>query len=122
MQTINVDRARKLVDVRLTGFLSPEDVAWTGEEVRAAIRTLGDDVGKHVTLYDVSEIQVAPAATVEALQRTFTNPTVRTMWARKVAFVTPSALTRLQVQRLREAREDIGIFENRAQAIEWLLD
>lgn len=119
---ITVDRARKLVDLRLEGLLSPEDVAWIGEEVRAAILALGDDVGKHVTLYDASGVQVVPQATVELLKHTFDNPAVRALWARKVAFVVTTALARLQVQRLKEIRPDVGIFDDRETAIAWLLE
>ncbi|WP_213982430.1 STAS/SEC14 domain-containing protein [Sphingomonas sp. dw_22] len=118
---ITVDRARKLVDLRLEGLLSPEDAAWIGEELRAAIRTLGDDVGKHVTLYDASGVQVVPQATVNLLKSTFDNPAVRALWARKVAFVVTTALARRQVQRLKEVRADVGIFDDRETAIAWLL-
>lgn len=119
---VTVDRARKLVDVKMSGVVSPEDAGWIGEEVRAAIRSLGDDVGKHVTLYDATQVQVVPPATVALLQSTWANPAVRQLWARKVAYVVSTALARMQVQRLREAREDIGIFEDRDAAIAWLLE
>lgn len=119
---VTVDRARKLIDVRLSGVVAPEDAGWIGEEVRAAIRSLGDDVGKHVTLYDATQVQVVPPATVALLQSTWANPAVRQLWARKVAYVVSTALARMQVQRLREAREDIGIFEDRDAAIAWLLE
>lgn len=119
--SIHVDPARKLVDVRLRGFLTPEDASWIGEEVRAAIRTLGDEVGSHVTLYDVSEMQVAPGETIEMVQRTFAHPQVRLLWARKVAFVTESALGRMQLQRLQTARPDVELFADRESALAWLL-
>ena len=119
--SIHIDHARKLVDVRMAGFYTAEDLSWAGEDVRAAINTLGDDAGQHVTLYDVSDVQVAPQATVEALKETLANPVVRRMWARKVAYVTPSALGRLQLLRLREVRPDIEVFEDRETALAWLL-
>ena len=118
--SIHVDHARKLIDVRLRGFLTPEDSGWVGEEVRAAIRTLGDDVGSHVTLYDVTEMQVAPGETIEAVQRSFAHPAVRPLWARKVAVVTGSVLGRMQMQRLRRARPDIELFDDREAAMDWL--
>jgi hypothetical protein len=119
---VSVDRPHKLLELKLHGLLTPEDAAWIGEDLRAAIRTLGDDVGKHVTLYDASEVQVVPQATVDLLKSTFDNPAVRTLWARKVAFVVTTALVRRQVQRLREIRPDIGIFGDRDAAIAWLLE
>ena len=122
VQTIHLDREHKLVDVRLSGFFTAEDAAWTGEELRAAVLSLGDDAGQHVTLYDATELSVAPNSTVEAVQQMFANPMVRPLWARKVAFVAKSALGRRQMRRLLAARADIVIFEDRAEALAWLLE
>ena len=79
------------------------------------------DVGKHVTLYDASAVQVVPPATIALLQHTWSNPAVRSLWARKVAFVVSTMLARMQAQRLRDVREDIGIYDPREEAIAWLL-
>jgi hypothetical protein len=78
--SIQVDLARKLVDLRIGGLISAEDAIWIGEELRAAICTLGDDVGKHVTLYDASGVHVVPQETVEQIISTFDNPAVRQLW------------------------------------------
>ncbi|RYE01793.1 MAG: hypothetical protein EOP61_10250 [Sphingomonadales bacterium] len=121
-QSIRIDRAHKLIEVRVGGFVTPEDASWLGEQVREAVRAFGDDIGQHVTLYDASDVPVVPPATVELLQQTFANPTVRQLWARKVAFVVGTALTRMQARRLREVRPDIGIFDDRKSAIDWLLN
>lgn len=118
---VTLDRATRLLEVRLSGVVAPEDAAWIGEEVRAAIVSLGPDIGKHVTLYDASEVQVVPTATIALLQHTWSNPAVRQLWARKVAFVVSTMLARMQAQRLREVREDIGIYDSREEAIAWLL-
>jgi hypothetical protein len=120
--SIEVDLERKLIDLRIGGLVSPEDAAWIGEELRAAIRALGDDVGQHVTLYDGSGVPVVPQETVELIKHTLDNPEVRKLWARKIAFVVSTALAKLQAQRLREVRADIGIFEDRDAAIAWLME
>ncbi|NYT41161.1 STAS/SEC14 domain-containing protein [Sphingomonas sp. R-74633] len=120
--SIQVDRERKLVDLRIGGLIAPEDAAWIGEELRSAIRSLGDDVGKHVTLYDASGVHVVPQDTVELIKNTLDNPEVRKLWARKIAFVVSTALARLQVQRLKEVRADIGVFDDREAAIAWLME
>ena len=121
LHSLQVDRERKLIDLRLKAMLSPEDAAWIGEELRAAVRDFGPEVGQHVTLYDASSIPVVPQATAELIINTFNTDAVRPLWARKVAFVVVTALARLQVQRLREVRPDIGIFGDREEAIAWLL-
>jgi hypothetical protein len=120
--SITVDSARKLVELRIGGLISAEDATWIGEELRAAIRALGDDVGKHVTLYDASAVHVVPQETVELIKHTLDNPAVRLLWARKIAFVVTTALAKLQVQRLREVRPDLGVFEDRESAIAWLME
>lgn len=121
VQTIHLDRTNKLVDVRLSGFFTAEDAVWTGEELRAAILALGGAPGEHVTLYDATAMSVAPNETIEAVKAMFAHPEVRRIWARKVAIVTGSALGRLQMQRIREARADIAIFDDRDAALDWLL-
>ncbi|MFS2109325.1 hypothetical protein ACCC88_06545 [Sphingomonas sp. Sphisp140] len=120
--SIQVDLDRKLIDLRIGGLIGPEDAAWIGEELRAAIRALGPDVGKHVTLYDGSGVPVVPQETVELIKNTLDNPAVRAIWARKIAFVVSTALARMQAQRLREVRADIGIFDDRDSAIAWLME
>lgn len=119
---IVVDRPRKLVIVEAHAILSPEDAGWVGEELRAAIRTFGDEIGQHVTLYDVSGVPAVPTATIDLMMRTFDHPAVRALWARKVAFVVTNATGRMQVKRLRKVRSDFGIYSDREAAIAWLLE
>lgn len=119
--SLEVDRERKLVILTMCGVISPEDAAWMAEELRAAVRTLGDAAGQHVTLYDFTEVPVVPQATLEQLRDTFRNPAIRHLWARKLAIVTGTTLGRMQAQRVKEVRADIELFEDRAAALAWLL-
>jgi len=73
-------------------------------------------------LYDGSGVPVVPQETVELIKNTLDNPAVRAIWARKIAFVVSTALARMQAQRLREVRADIGIFDDRESAIAWLME
>lgn len=41
---IEIDRPRKLVILEVHAMLGPEDAAWVGEELRAAIQTFGDGI------------------------------------------------------------------------------
>ena len=119
---VEVDRARKLITLTLSGVVSPEDAAWVGEEVRAAVRSLGKAAGDHVTLYDFSKVPVAPVATVEQLRATLVNPEVRHLLARKLAIVTGTALGRMQAARIQEVRPAaIALFADRKAALAWLL-
>jgi len=121
LHSVTIDRTRNLIEVRLKGFFSPEDAGWMGEEVREAIRTLGTAAGQHVTLYDVSKVKIASKPTIAMMIGVFGNPVFRDLWARRVAFYSTSALGRLQLQRVCDVREDVGIFEDRPAALAWLL-
>lgn len=118
---VRLDRANLLAELKITGVVSPEDAAWMAEEFRAAVRSFGDQVGNHLSLYDFSAVPVVPVATVEQLRETLSNPAVRKLWARKLAIVTSTALGRMQAQRVREVRPDIQLFKTREEALAWLL-
>ena len=119
--SVEVDPARKLVVLTMSGVISPEDGAWMGEEVRAAVRSLGDAAGQHVTLYDFAEVPVVPQATLEQLRETFRNEAIKHLWARKLAIVTTTALGRMQAMRVKEVRPDLELFADREAALAWLL-
>lgn len=120
-QEIEIDRDRKLVVVKVFGFFSPEAAHRATMETRYAVQSLGSAVGQHLTLYDMTATAPAPAETVDLIRAAFANPIYHPIHARKVAFCSPSSLLRRQIERLREARGDIGIFEDREQALCWLL-
>lgn len=122
MYSIDIDRAHLLVDMRLSGFFTPELAAEATEALRAAVRSLGPAIGRHVTLYDATDLKVSPGATIEQVQAGFADPAIRPLWARRVAYCTRSALGRMQAVRLRAARPDIGVFATREEALAWLLE
>lgn len=119
---LEIDRARKLLILTVSTMQSPEESAWAGEELRAAIQSFGPDIGQHVTLYDGSAIPSLPTATVDQMLQTLDHPAVRAIWARKVAFVVTTATARLQIKRLQQVRPDIAVFGTRDAAIDWLME
>ncbi|HWK36927.1 hypothetical protein [Sphingomonas sp.] len=121
VHSIRIDPVHNLIEAKFTGYFTPEVAREAGEAVRAAIVSLGNGAGQHLSLYDVSEANIAPGETIELLQRTFADPRVRPLWARRVAYFTPSTLARLQLQRLRQSRDDIGVFADRDSALAWLI-
>lgn len=120
MFSIEIDRARLLVDMRMSGFFTLEIAHAATQAARDAVRSLGPLAGRHVTLYDASELQVCPPETIGYLQRGWADPSIRHLWARRVAYCTPSALSRMQANRLRHSRPDIGVFTARDEALAWL--
>ncbi|MEG3181017.1 hypothetical protein [Sphingomonas sp. LT1P40] len=121
-QTIEIDHVRRLVIVTASGFFTPEATHKATMETRRAIKSLGRDVGKHVTLYDMREVSAVPAETVDLMRMGFANPVYKPIWARKVAFVARSVLLQRQIDRIRESRPDIRIFTERDEALDWLLE
>jgi hypothetical protein len=122
MFSIHIDRAQLLVDMRLSGFFTPAVAQDATIALRNAVRSLGPAIGRHVTLYDATDLQVAPGVTIEQVQAGFADPAIRHLWARRVAYCTPSALSRMQAARLRTVRSDIGVFATRDEALAWLLE
>ena len=122
MFTIEIDRARLLVEMRLSGFFTLEIAHAATGALRDAVRSLGPLAGRHVTLYDASALKVCPPDTVGYIQNSWADPSIRHLWARRVAYCTPSALTRMQAMRLRHSRPDLGVFASRDEALEWLFN
>ena len=119
---ITIDRTTLLVDMRLSGFFTPDVAQAATAALRDAVRTLGPRIGQHVTLYDATSLQVSPKDTIDYVQLGWADPAIRHLWARRVAYCTPSALTRMQASRLRQSRPDIGVFSERGAALAWLLE
>lgn len=119
---VRLDRTLRLVTVTLTGIPTPEDAGCVAESVRAEILTLGPDAGRHRTLYDVRGVQVLPQATTDFVIRHFADADGSTQWARRMALVASTALTRRQIRRVAEIRPDAAVFDAIDAARAWLLE
>ncbi|KQN25712.1 hypothetical protein ASE86_05765 [Sphingomonas sp. Leaf33] len=69
----------------------------------------------HVSVCDASGIVIQSQAAVAAFSAMLRNPTAR---SRRLAFVSDSALARIQIRRL-SGREDIAFFDTVEQAEAW---
>jgi len=118
---LDIDRALQLITVTVTGVLSPEDVGWIAEEVRAAILSLGPDAGRHRTLYDLRGVLVLPQETTDLALRSLRGGTPD-IWARRRAFVATTMLTKRQARRMAEARPGSSVFDDIGAARAWLLE
>ncbi len=122
MIKVVVDRPRAMVALTAEGYVAQADVMTAAGQLHAAIRSLGERAGKHLTLYDLSDAKVAAGPALEAFAAFFTDPRYRPIWARRVAFVTTSTLLTRQMARIRLDRPDMEVFDTRAKAIAWLLE
>ena len=67
-QEIEVDPDRKLIVVKISGFFSQEIAHAATMETRRAVQSLGTAIGKHLTLYDMTDAAPASAETVELIR------------------------------------------------------
>ena len=113
---IVIDRARRLVDLTLTGFFSVADAGLVIYEIREAILGLAGLPNTHCTLVDVREAALQPQDVVAAFAGQIADDRFR---SRRLAFVVGSSVARMQVRRL-IIRDDVAGFEHRDEAERWL--
>ena len=120
MHSIRIDRINHLVEQRVSGTPDVAEVEASGAEVRKAVRSLGLGPGKHVTLYDLSEMGLVSDAVIACAMQQFADPRFTIVKARKVAMVVPSALARMKITPASATRDNMATFSNRAEAMKWL--
>src|SRR5688500_15966094 len=91
-----IDRARGLVRITMSGFYEAEDIAAFVAARKKAHDALGLPANAHVTLNDVSDLKVQSQETVRAFQAILTAPEYR---SRKLAFVVGRNLAAMQLER-----------------------
>ena len=120
MNAIQIDKANNRVMIRAAGFWLKQPVEHFCLQLRHTLPALGAGLGRHALICDLTESFVSPAETIEALKAIFTDPAHVRLRARHVAFVTRSALARLQLERLATARAGIRVFADEAAALDWV--
>ena len=111
-----IDPARGLVRITMSGFYEPEDIAGFVEARKKAHDALGLAPNAHVTLNDLRDMKVQSQETVRAFQAILTAPEYR---SRKLAFVVDRNLAAMQLERTLVAR-DAKIFTDIASAERYL--
>jgi hypothetical protein len=114
--TISVDPARDLVEITMSGFFTPEDVARFVRARDEAHRKLTCAPNAHLTINDISGMKVQAQEIVGAFQAVLATPSAR---SRRLAFIVSRTLARMQVVRALNGR-DARCFEDRALAETWL--
>jgi hypothetical protein len=115
--TIDVDVPRDLVRIAMSGFFSEADIlAFLGER-RAAHRRLQCGPNQHLTLNDMRGMDIRSQQAVESFRSILAAPEYR---SRRLAFVVAGALSRMQLMRTIEGRDDARCFEDIESAEAWL--
>ncbi|WP_294301698.1 hypothetical protein [uncultured Sphingomonas sp.] len=114
--SIRLNRDRNLLDVRLGGFFTLDDVARYRSAITAASRELGGDPGQQIMLCDISDMRIQSQDVVEAFRQNMADP----LYARRrVALVVTATLARTQAQRA-VGRREARMFTSRVDAEAWL--
>ncbi|MEO9131930.1 MAG: STAS/SEC14 domain-containing protein [Sphingomonas sp.] len=116
MFTIATDEARTLMTVTMSGFLKPEDATSCAAQVQTAAAAMGWRTGEFLLLVDSLAGSVQSQSVIEAFQAGIAASSLR---ARKIAVVSTSSLARMQTKRVVTGKV-AGLFENKADAEEWL--
>ncbi len=114
--SIRLNRDRNLLDVRLGGFFTLDDVARYRSAITAASRELGGDPGQQIMLCDISDMRIQSQDVVEAFRQNMADP----LYARRrVALIVTATLARTQAQRA-VGRREARMFTSRVDAEAWL--
>lgn len=113
-----IDRARGLIRITMSGFYTLEDIDAFTVARRDAHRALGWPKNAHTTLNDVRQMKVQPQETVAAFRDMLADPAYR---SRRLAFVVSRSLTRAQLSRALLGRS-AQLFESVAAAEAYLFD
>lgn len=119
MHTIHVDSENALVEVRITGFWTTDDVAAFGRDLLAATTVFLATGRSFNTFYDYSEAIIQPQAVVAAFQ-TLALSTIA--HSRRAALFTENGMARQQARRIAAVRPDMAVFDDRAAAMAWLME
>lgn len=120
MHKVTIDRINKLVDIRLSGALDAAAMEASGAAARAAVRSLGLGPGAHVSLYDISDAGLVGDDAIANALGQWADPRYTCVRGRKVALVVPSALNRIKIAGPTATRDNMAVFETRADAMRWL--
>jgi transposase len=116
MYEITTEPHRKLVRLKLTGMLTPEQVTQLYKEEHEAIEKMGCRLGEHVCIVDLTSCPLQ----VQAVSEAFKSEIGSSAKARRLALYIGSALGRMQARRIARERDDVGLFELQEEAEAWL--
>jgi hypothetical protein len=114
--TIDVDPARDLVRIAMSGLFETADIESFLEARRQAHARLVCPPNCHVTLYDLRDMKIQPQDSVAAFRQMLSDPQYR---SRRLAFVVAPTLAKMQLLRAIGGR-DARFFEHPAEAEAWL--
>ncbi|GGB33092.1 hypothetical protein GCM10011380_23190 [Sphingomonas metalli] len=111
------DPDRGLLRITLSGFFTVDDVAAYEAARVLHVSRLRCPIGQHLTLADVTGLDIQTQDVVAAFTRVVGDPRYR---PRRLAVVVPHTLTRIQAMRAVDG-PGVRVFRSVAEAEDWLL-
>jgi len=116
MYTITLRVRARLLEVKLAGLLTVEEVAALRRDIVEELDRHRLGAGQYVTLLDTTECPIQPQPVHEALTLLGNDATIR---AARVALWTADSPSRMQARRA-PATAPTHMFRQRADAVAWL--
>ena len=113
---VTADPTRDLIQIRMAGFFTAEDLKGFIEARRAAHAELRCGPNQHLTLNDVRDMKIQSQDMVDAFRAMLSDPAYR---SRRLAFVVGPTLTRTQLTRAIDGR-NARCFDDAWAAEAWL--
>ena len=114
--SIEIDRSRDLIRIRMGGLFTLDDIAAFLEARRRAHAELGCAPNQHLTLNDLRTMKIQSQDVVAAFRNMLADPAFR---SRRLAFVAAQTLARSQLMRALDGR-DARFFDYIEDAEAWL--
>jgi hypothetical protein len=115
--SISVDVPRSLVIITMAGFFEADDVDRFVVARNHAHRQLTCGANQQVSLIDIRAMDIQAQDSVAAFQKVLLDPARA---SRRLAFVVPQSLARMQIRRAADRRE-AGYFLTLEEAEHWLM-
>lgn len=116
--SIDVDASLHLVRMKMEGFFAPQDIARFVEARDLAHQQLRSLPNEHVTLVDITGMDIQSQDAVTEFQRVLSSPATA---SRRIAFVVALSLARGQIRRAARGRT-AEFFATTEEAERWLLE
>ena len=107
----------KLLRIAIIGFWDPGTTARFAIALPIAVEALGTRSGEHLILADITRSAIQAQEVMNRLTAMIVRSANR---ARRLALLGLGTGVRMQARRLLNARENLALFDNEAEALAWL--
>ena len=117
MYAIKADLGTAIIEVRVDGFLQPEDITAFQADMMREVRAMRLQGKRQSILYDYTQAAIQSQEVVAALKTLAADDA---FGSRRVALYSGGQLARMQASRIAGGDARFRIFDARADAVAWL--